>query len=133
MTNKLPSEPYLYFSGPPESPKDPQTPKTISLELSTTDPKCCIFLESLCPDLHPPAFRSTSGPSRAPQGPTNPQNHISGTIHHRPQVLYIFGILGSRPPPSYIQITIWSEWSSDQKHWRLGFTLCEILMSGWSL
>ncbi len=34
--------------------------------------------------------------------------HISDTINHRPLVLYIFGILGSRPPPSCIQITIWA-------------------------
>ena len=26
----------------------------------------------------------------------NPGDHISDTIHHRPQVFYIFGILGSR-------------------------------------
>ncbi len=35
-------------------------------------------------------------------------DHISESIHHRPQVLYIFGILGSRPPPSCIQIAIWA-------------------------
>ena len=39
-----------------------------------------------------------SRPPRAPQGPPNTQNRISETIHHRPQVLYIFGLLGSRPP-----------------------------------
>ena len=33
---------------------------------------------------------------------------VSDTIQHRPQVLYIFGILGSRPPFSFIQITIWA-------------------------
>ena len=32
--------------------------------------------------------------------------HISDTINHRPQVLYIFGILGSRPPLSCMQNTI---------------------------
>ena len=44
------------------APRDPQTPKIISLELSTTYPKCYIFLESLGPDLQPPTFRSPSGP-----------------------------------------------------------------------
>ncbi len=42
-------------SQPSSAPRDPQTPKTISLELSTTDPKCYIFLETLDPDLHPPS------------------------------------------------------------------------------
>ena len=54
------------------------------------------------------------------------------TIHHRPQVLYIFGILGSWPPPFYIQITIWSECSSDLKHWQWGFSLCEIFFFRWT-
>ena len=39
-------------------------------------------------------------PHNLPQGPPNPSNHILGVIHHRPQVLYIFGILWSRPQPS---------------------------------
>ncbi len=65
---------------------------------------------------------------RAPEGPPNPQNHFYKTIHHTPQVLYIFGILGSRHPPSYIQITIWSECSSDRRHRRWGFSLCEIFL-----
>ena len=34
--------------------------------------------------------------------------HISETMHHRHQVLYIFGILGFWPPASCIQMTIWS-------------------------
>ena len=34
--------------------------------------------------------------------------HISESIHHRPQVLYSFGILGSRPTTYCIQITIWA-------------------------
>ena len=34
--------------------------------------------------------------------------YISEILHHTHQVLYIFGILGSSPPPSCIQITIWA-------------------------
>ena len=55
-------EPYLYGPGPPEPPRDPPNPKTLNLKLSFADPKCYIFLESLDPDLHPPAFRTPSGP-----------------------------------------------------------------------
>ena len=50
---------YNFIVQAPQS--HPGTPKTIYLELSTTDPKCYIFLESLGPDLHPPTFRSPSG------------------------------------------------------------------------
>ena len=42
-------------------PRHPKAPKIIYTKLSTTDPKCYIFLESLGPDLHPPKFRSPSG------------------------------------------------------------------------
>ncbi len=45
---------------PPWPPRNSQAPKTISLKLSTTDPKCYIFLESLGPDLHPPTLWSSS-------------------------------------------------------------------------
>ncbi len=68
-----------------------------------------------------------SRPPRAPLGPQKPQNHISETIHHRPQLLYIFGILESRPPPSCIQNTNWTPPSPPRGSLLMGYLYSYIL------
>merc|ERR1712082_258232 len=71
------------------------------------------------PSIHPSIHQSIHSPIHHP--PIHP------SIQHRPQVLYIFGILEYRPPPSCIQITIWAPHGPQMGGLFMGYLYSHIL------